>query len=500
MDLAICVAACLTIAILFLTTKMILQKRRALHKKGPALPPVVSGVSLIASLPTLVSKGLPAVIQGLHKKLGSVFTISFLGLKKVTFLIGPEVTAHFFQAPESEVSAPDAYRFTVPIFGRGVVYDVDLITRSKQISLCSDAIKPMNLRSHVDSMVHEVEYNNVNLQGYFAQWGQQGVCDLKHEMEHVILLITNRCLLGKHIRENMFEEVATLIDELFKNGLHLIALFFPYLPIPLHRRRDKARARLGEIIHEAVRSRRSSGIAENDVLQGFVDSTYINGRTMSESEIAGLLVSMVFAGQHTSSNASTWTGACLLRQGASSNTNDYLAAAIDEQKRIMERHGDHLDYGILQEMVTLHCCIKEALRLHPPATVLIRHARKGFTVQTRDGNMYGIPKGHTLATCTTVSNKLPYIYKHPDVYDPSRFGPGREEDKVGGKFSYIPFSAGRHVCLGENYAYMQIKVIWSHLLRNFELELVSPFPGEELEKLIPGPRGQVMVSYKRRVV
>ncbi|KAF8763011.1 hypothetical protein HU200_008859 [Digitaria exilis] len=398
---------------------MILQRRRTLHKNGPALPPVVSGVSLIASLPTLLSKGLPAVIQGLHKKLGSVFTISFLGLKKVTFLIGPDVTAHFFQAPESEISAADAYKFTVPIFGRGVVFDADLITRSKQISLCLDVIKPMNLRSHVDSMVHEVE-------GYFAQWGQHGVCDLTHEMEHVILLITNRCLLGKQIRENMFEEVATLIDELFKNGLNLIALFFPYLPIKPHRQRDRARARLGEIIHDT----------------GFVDATYIDGRTMSESEIAGLLVSMVFAGQHTSSNASTWTGACLLRQGASSNTNDYLAAAIDEQKRIMERHGEHLDYGILQEMVTLHCCIKEALRMHPPATLLIRHARKGFNVQTREGNMYGIPKGHTLAICTTVSNKLPYIYKDPDVYDPSRFGPGREETKLVANSRTLPLVLG----------------------------------------------------------
>jgi sterol 14-demethylase len=99
-----------------------------------------------------------------------------------------------------------------------------------------------------------------------------------------------------------------------------------------------------------------------------------------------------------------------------------------------------------------------------------------------------------------VGNSLPYIYKDPHVYDPSRFGPGREEDKVGGgKFSNTSFSAGRHACLGKDFAYMQIKVIWSHLLRNFDLELVSPFPEEECEKFIRGPRGKVMVSYRRRV-
>jgi len=325
------------------------------------------------------------------------------------------------------------------------------------------------------------------------------VVDIKHEMGHLILLIANRCLLGKQFRENVFdEEVSTLVHELFENGFHLISLFFPHIPIPPHRRRDKARAKLGEIIHKVVRSRRSSAAgraAENDdVLQRFMDSKYINGRSMTESEIAGLLVCLMFTAQHTSSSASTWTGACLLSHGGSS----YLAAAVEEQKRIMERHGERVDYSVLQEMGTLHCCIKEALRLHPPANLLIRHASKGFSVRTREGDRFDIPKGHTLATCTTVGNRLPYIYKDPHVYDPSRFGPGREEDKVGGKFSYTPFSAGRHACLGKDFAYMQIEVIWSHLLRNFELELISPFPEEEWEKLAPGPRGKVMVSYKRR--
>jgi sterol 14alpha-demethylase len=97
-------------------------------------------------------------------------------------------------------------------------------------------------------------------------------------------------------------------------------------------------------------------------------------------------------------------------------------------------------------------------------------------VQTKEGNEYEIPTGHTIVSSMLFNNYIPWIYKDPDVYDPARFGPGRGEDKVGGKFSYTVFGAGRHPCMGEAYAYMQIKVIWSCLLRNFELKLVSPFP------------------------
>lgn len=171
MDLTITslVAACLSMAVLFVATKMIQQRPRTLYlyekenkEEELLLPPVMSVVSVLtAYLPTLIAKGLPAVIHDLHSRLGSVFTVSVFGLKKVTLLVGPEVTAHFFQASESEIRQSNIYKVTVPVFGRGVLYDVDLATRSRQISFCTDSIKPINLRGHVDSMVHEVEVSNM---------------------------------------------------------------------------------------------------------------------------------------------------------------------------------------------------------------------------------------------------------------------------------------------------------------------------------------------------
>jgi len=151
-------------------------------------------------------------------------------------------------------------------------------------------------------------------------------------------------------------------------------------------------------------------------------------------------------------------------------------------------------------MSFLHCCIKEALRMHPPGPIFLCKVHKNFTVRTREGYEYEIPKGHTIASPLVINHNIPYIYKDLDVYDPHRFGPGREEDRVGGKFTYNAFSGGRHACPGEAYAYMQVKVIWSHLLRNFELKLVSPFPETDWLKLAPEPRGKVEVSYKRRML
>jgi sterol 14-demethylase len=147
---------CGAMALLFIII-VLSTKRSVIHRGNPSqLPPLVNGIAFLALLPNLLKKGLHDVVNDLYVKHGSVFMAGLFG-PNVTFLIGPEVTAHFYQAPESEISIDNLYEFTVPIFGKGVLYDVDLATRSRQIRFCTDAIQPMKLKNHVDSLVHEVQ-------------------------------------------------------------------------------------------------------------------------------------------------------------------------------------------------------------------------------------------------------------------------------------------------------------------------------------------------------
>ena len=140
----------------------------------------------------------------------------------------------------------------------------------------------------------------------------------------------------------------------------------------------------------------------------------------------------------------------------------------------MKWHGETLNYDVLSEMDVLYRCIKEALRLHPPLILLLRYNHKDFTVKTRQGNEYVVPKTRA-TTCikklkassydigfksssrwikatevgydmlwqnlnfeiqgerherkrnVAFANWLPYIYKNPDTYDPDRFAPRRDE-------------------------------------------------------------------------
>jgi len=63
----------------------------------------------------------------------------------------------------------------------------------------------------------------------------------------------------------------------------------------------------------------------------------------------------------------------------------------------------------------------------------------------------------------------------PDAesFDPGRYVDPREED-LANRWTWVPFGAGRHRCVGANFAMIQLKAIFSVLLQDWEFELAQP--------------------------
>ena len=404
--------------------------------------------------------------------------------KRITFLIGPKVSEHFFKARDTEMSQKEVYEFNVPTFGKGVVFDVDHITRAEQFRFFANSLKSDRLRQYVGMMVKEAE-------DYFAKWGDEGEVDLLDALSELIVLTASRCLLGREIRETLFSEVTTLVHDLDK-GMVPLSVFFPYAPIEAHRKRDKARKELAAIFDKVIQGRRESGAVEPDVLQTFIDARYKDGSRLSNDQVLGMLIAVLFAGQHTSSITSTWTGLLSI-----ANKERIFPNLEKEQKDVMAKHGDKIDFDILAEMDELHFCIKEALRMHPPLIMLLRQCHVPFEVETTKGKKFVVPKGHIVATSPAFAHRMDEVYSEPNVYKPERFKGESPEDKRA-YASFIGFGSGRHGCMGETFAYMQIKTIWSHLLRNFDFELVGKLPEPDYEGMVVGPKHPCTVRYKRR--
>jgi sterol 14-demethylase len=64
--------------------------------------------------------------------------------------------------------------------------------------------------------------------------------------------------------------------------------------------------------------------------------------------------------------------------------------------------------------------------------------------------------------------------------------------------AWIPFGAGRHRCMGIMFAQLQLRALWSHLLRNFDFEAVEDVYEPDYTRLLVGPRQPCRLRYRRR--
>ena len=90
---------------------------------------------------------------------------------------------------------------------------------------------------------------------------------------------------------------------------------------------------------------------------------------------------------------------------------------------------------------------------------------------------------------------LPTIFADPGRFDPDRFAPPREEDRRH-PYALIPFGGGPRICIGVNFAQVEIKALAAHVLRSFELE---PVADQAIEQFYPGTVGAPRRGIRARV-
>lgn len=64
------------------------------------------------------------------------------------------------------------------------------------------------------------------------------------------------------------------------------------------------------------------------------------------------------------------------------------------------------------------------------------------------------------------------VYQNPELFDPDRFGPERDEGKSG-RFHYVPFGGGIRSCIGKELARVILKILAVELLRTADWRLAT---------------------------
>lgn len=438
----------------------------------------------------LKDNGPLKLIRAGYDKCGDVFRLR-LARTNVTFMVGPRAQQFFFAATDAQLSQKEVYTFTVPVFGRNIVYDAPPKVMMQQLKFVNRGLNQINMAAHCSKIVREAEE-------YFAQLPDEGEMDLMQFLSELIILTASRCLLGQEIRETVHAEFAELYQDL-SDGMNHLSFFWANAPTERHRKRDAARAKIAQIFGKVIENRRATGEQHDDFLQVLVDAEYMDGSKATTDEIVGLLLAALFAGQHTSNITSCWLGLSVLRRDAEgTNPNGPLLAKIlQEQEEVMKKYNNEINLDSLAEMDLLHNCVKETLRMYPPLIVLMRKCLESMCYTNAEGKEIIIPAGDIVAVSPPVAHRLEHVFAKPEEFEPERFLEPRLEDQKE-KNSFLAFGGGRHGCLGERFGFLQVKTIWSLLFRHFEWELAGPHPQRDFSAIVVGPKMPCKIKYRRK--
>ncbi|GAB2537368.1 cytochrome P450 [Nocardia heshunensis] len=421
-----------------------------------------------------------ALMRRVREECGDVGSFELAG-RNVILLTGAEANEFFFRAADEELDQAAAYPFMKPIFGEGVVFDAPPERRKEMLH--NQALRADHMRGHASTIAHEVDR-------MLAGWADSGEIDLLEFFAELTIYTSSACLIGRKFREELDGRFAHLYHEL-EQGTDALAYVDPYAPIESFRRRDEARVQLVELVQSIMDGREAnppSGKDDRDMLDVLISIKDERGVSrFSASEITGIFISMMFAGHHTTSGTAAWSIIELLRHP------DVLASVVTELDELYS-DGSEVSHNALRQIPELEAVLKEALRLHPPLIILMRIARDEFEVCG-----HRIAPGDMVAATPAVSNRLPDDFPDPDAFDPGRYLDPRQED-LANRWTWIPFGAGRHRCVGAAFALMQLKAIFSILLRDWEFELAQPSDSyrNDHSKMVVQLEQPCRVRYRRR--
>ena len=410
--------------------------------------------------------------------------------KQVVLLSGAEANEIFFRAKDEDLDQAAAYPFMTPIFGEGVVFDAPPERRREMLR--NQALRDSYMRGHAETIQREVDE-------MVARWGDRGEIDLLDWFAELTIYTSSSCLIGRRFRQQLDGRFAELYHDL-ERGTDALAYVDPYADIPSFRARDTARVALVELVQEIMDGRtagstddddRSDGSAkggdDSDLLDILMSITDDGTPRFSADMITGMFISMMFAGHHTTSGTAAWTLIELLRHPGEMAK---VVAELDE----LYADGTEVSFQALREMPHLEGAIKEALRLHPPLILLLRVSNIDLEV----GGCHVAP-GKMVAASPAISNRIPEAFEDADKFRPGRYltDPGAD---LANPWNWIPFGAGRHRCVGANFAMMQLKAIFSVLLKDWTLEAAQPLDSyrNDHSKMVVQLAQPCLATYERR--
>jgi len=417
-------------------------------------------VGLLALKEILRQRSIIGAMEVLHREMGNAFRLNVPGFDPVV-LVGPDASRFVLVTNKDDLRWRMERDPITLLLGHGLLVEDEMHDRLRQI---------MNPALHKNMLVNYVETMRRCTDQITQNWAEDTPINMLVEMRKIALLILTETLFGADFSpelQRLWPGVLSMV-RFISPGAWVLWRGFARFGYDRHLRQIDA------YLYHLIAERRRNPSGTDDMLSLLIHAG------LHDDLIRDQLMTMLVAGHDTVTASLTWA---LYLLGAHPGA---LHLAQQESRAVLGK--DAPMFAHLGQLHYLDQAIHETLRLYPPAHLGSRVAAVDLTY---DG--YHIPAGTRVLYSIYLTQRDPAYWPNPTRFDPSRFDKASKQYTA---FTYLPFGGGERFCIGATFAQVEMKIVLSRILQQFDLQLILKefhlHMGATLE-----PRPGVMMTTKR---
>ncbi|CAO2198791.1 unnamed protein product [Urochloa humidicola] len=473
----------LSMALLFPFLLIMLRHR---GRRGVGLPPGPWRLPVIGSLHHLIGKPLVhRALADLARSQDAPLMYLKLGEIPVVIASSPDAAGENLRTHDTTFASRPAWNTTVRIAnadgqGLGFAPYGDLWRQLRRISV-SELLGAPRVRAF--RRIREEEAARLAAAVAATPLGEP--VNVSERIAAAIADSTIRAVIGD--RFERWEEFFEAGEELNKlaSGFSLGEVFpsswlVSFVSGGVARRAYASHLKTFELIEHAIRQheeRRAAMAAdsrlveEHDLLDVLLRIQREGGLNipLTMGNIKSLLFDLFAAGSDTSATTLQWAMSELMRNpNVMKRAQAELRGILNGKPKVTEDDLAQIKY--------LKLVIKETLRLHPAAPLLVpRESRESCKILG-----YDVPKGTTVFVNAWALGRDPKHWNDAEEFKPKRFE-GSTIDFSGTDFEYIPFGSGRRICPGILFAQPNMELTLAVLLYHFDWTVTVGVKSAELD-------------------
>src|SRR6478735_7020298 len=310
---------------------------------------------------------------------------------------------------------------------------------------------------HKEKLKHYQQLMTEESQGMTARWNiDPASVNIQKDITDLTMRIITRCLLGINSDNSQHQAVEKYLPYALEFMIKRVTSTVNWpvqLPFPSHNKFHHSVREMNTTIENLIAEKRKNLSPENSDLLSMLMQIRDEdtGESMSDKQLRDEVITFFLAGHETSAMTLTWA--------------IYLLAAHPEIQQKARADANNPQGGLYIRQV-----LKETMRLFAPVWILGREALGDDQLQS-----YNIKKGNSVIFSPFLIHRHPDYWENPDAFNPDRFTPEKEAQMH--KFVYFPFGGGPRLCIGQQFALMEMSIILTDILQKFELGCTGEHPG-----------------------